>query len=270
VGVRLHYFTDPVSAASWAAEPSLRRLLWEFGDQVSITYVMGGLARDLEGADRTVEWLDVADRSGMPVDPRLWSEAPIRSSYPACIAVKAAGEQGAVAQERFLRATMEGLFCFRRKLDVPEALVDVARDAGLDVARFRVDVASNAAVEAFGADLDRVRSVPAEARAADAVVAAPGGERLPLPTLRAEHDDGSVRWAFDVDYAQWRAAVPLTPRPAAPVDAALARFGRMATVEVAAVCGLPGPRAAAELWRLAEEWRVKPVRVLTGWLWEAA
>ena len=29
------------------------------------------------------------------------------------------------------------------------------------------------------------------------------------------------------------------------------RFGRMATPEVAAVCGLPGPTAPAELWRLA-------------------
>jgi hypothetical protein len=51
---------------------------------------------------------------------------------------------------------------------------------------------------------------------------------------------------------------------------ALARFGSMATVEVEAVCDLTGPRASAELWRLATEWRVKPVRVLTGELWEPA
>jgi hypothetical protein len=44
----------------------------------------------------------------------------------------------------------------------------------------------------------------------------------------------------------------------------------MATPEVAAVCNLPGPRAAAELWRLASEWRVRPDRVLTGEMWAAA
>jgi hypothetical protein len=44
----------------------------------------------------------------------------------------------------------------------------------------------------------------------------------------------------------------------------------MATREVEAVCDLPEPRAAAELWRLAAEWKVKPVRVLTGHLWEPA
>jgi hypothetical protein len=34
-------------------------------------------------------------------------------------------------------------------------------------------------------------------------------------------------------------------------------FGTMATPEVAAVCDMPGPRAPAELWRLALDWRVK-------------
>jgi hypothetical protein len=58
--------------------------------------------------------------------------------------------------------------------------------------------------------------------------------------------------------------------PAPDVLAALRRFGRMAGAEVEAVCDLPGPRANAELWRLAAEWRVKPVRVLTGMLWEPA
>lgn len=105
VGVRLHYFTDPLATASWAAEPSLRRLLWEFGADPPITYVMGGVARDATGIDLTAEWLDVADRTGMPVDPRFWSDGPIRSSYPACIAVKAAGDQNAT--ERYLRAVME-------------------------------------------------------------------------------------------------------------------------------------------------------------------
>ena len=47
--------------------------------------------------------------------------------------------------------------------------------------------------------------------------------------------------------------------------AALRRFGRMATAEVEAVCDLPSPRAHAELWRLAAEGRVRPMRVLTGY-----
>jgi hypothetical protein len=54
------------------------------------------------------------------------------------------------------------------------------------------------------------------------------------------------------------------------VEEALRRFGRLATPEVAAACDLPGPRAPAELWRLALEWRVRPQRVPGGELWEPA
>ena len=54
------------------------------------------------------------------------------------------------------------------------------------------------------------------------------------------------------------------------MEQALARFGRLTTREVEVLCELPGPRAAAELWGLAEAWKVRPVPVLTGHLWEAA
>ena len=43
LGVR--YYTDPACPASWAAEPALRRLMVEFGADLAITYVMGGLGR---------------------------------------------------------------------------------------------------------------------------------------------------------------------------------------------------------------------------------
>jgi predicted DsbA family dithiol-disulfide isomerase len=251
--VRLRYFTDPACPASWALEPALRSLIVEFGDEVEITYVMGGLARELEPPHdgRVLEWLDHADRSGMPFDPRLWREGPIRSTYPACMAVKAAAEQGPEAERRCLRALREGLMCFRRRLDGSEALVEAARGADLDVQRFRVDLESHAIVEAFGADLEATRSgAEAAVPRFELVSQRVGPERLREAAL-----DAGARTSGE-------------PRP--DVLGALGRFGRMASAEVEAVCDLPGPRAQAELWRLAAEWRVKPVRVLTGMLWERA
>ena len=59
------------------------------------------------------------------------------------------------------------------------------------------------------------------------------------------------------------------PVELSPFDA-VSRFGRTASSEVEAVCGLARPVVEAELWRLATEWKVKPVRVLTGVLWELA
>jgi hypothetical protein len=256
----------------------------EFGDSLSWTYVMGGLSRDLaaskDGGEKTyrwllTHWLDVSEQGGMPVDARLWSESPIASSFPACMAVKAAAEQAADGGYGYLRALREGLFCFRRKLDNTEALVEEARRAGLDVQRFRVDLASNAIVEAFGADLEAVRDIPADARERGGVSSAGGPERITFPTMAFEGEDGSLRHVYGFrPYREYRdAALQAGAEPvgASPgVADAVGRFGRMATKEVEEVCDLPTPRANLELWRLASDHRLRPTRVLTGWLWELA
>ena len=264
----------------------------EFEGELEIDYVMGGLARDYTagfedpeadiGGERgvhlglLVHWLDVAERSGMPFDPRLWSEAPIGSTFPACMAVKAAAEQADDAGYGYLRALREGLMCFRRKLDTTEALVEEARRVGLDAERFRIDLGSHATVEAFGTDLEEARAVPEEARRVpDAVVEAPGGERVTFPTFSFRGASGPHHWVFGNSpydaYREAAVAAGATPSDDHPdVAAALHRFGRMALPEVEAVCRLPTPRAAAELWRLVSEWQAKPVNALTGWLFEPA
>lgn len=254
----------------------------EFGDGLDWRFVMGGLAREYANHKDVpalmVEWLDAADRGGMPLDPRIWTQGPLASTYPASMAVKAAAEQAPDAGYAYLRALREGIFCFRRKLDSTEALVEEARGARLDVERFRIDLASHATVESFGTDLEWSRRVPAAARGLDGAVVQIGGgrERLVLPSAVFSGEDGSEHWVFGFrPYEDWRAAAEAagavaldTDRPA-PLEA-IRRFGRMATTEVASVCGLPGPRAAAELWMLACEWRLRPIKVLTGHLWEPA
>jgi hypothetical protein len=257
--------------------------MWEFGESLSFTWVMGGLARDYTSRRGvyewlTAHWLEVASETRMPIDPLMWKEGPIGSTYPACMAMKAAQEQAGDGGYRYLRALREGLLCFRRKLDTTEALVESAREVGLDVGRFRIDLASNAIVEAFGYDLEATRDVPDAARAAGKVVDAHGsGDRLAFPSAIFVSEDGSVeRGVYGrAGYDELRdaavaagAEVAREDRPS--VAEALRRFGRMATLEVEEVCGLPEPRAQAELWRLAADWEVKPVRVLTGWLWEVA
>jgi predicted DsbA family dithiol-disulfide isomerase len=274
--VRVRCYTDPASSDCWAAEPRLRALEQEFGADLAITYVMGGLARQFQDEAPMLvrRWLDASERSGMPVDPRVWDEGGLRSSFPACIAVKAAAEQGAEAAARYLRALREGIMCRRRRLDAPEALVEEARVADLDAGRFRIDLESNAMVEAFAADLEEVRAIPAAARDRGLARSAPQGERLALPALRIEGEGGEAWCGGDHGYEEWRtAALAAGGRPGgdARLDTlgALRAHGRLAAAEVAAICDLPGPRATAELWRLATEWRVRPTRYLTGELWEA-
>jgi predicted DsbA family dithiol-disulfide isomerase len=245
--VHVTYHTDPADPWSWAAEPVVRRILTEFADEVAITYVMGGLAREVSDPHGLLlDTLSASAASGMPVDPRVWDGRAPRSTYPACQAVKAAAEQGLDAP--YLRVLREGFMVRRRVLDSADALEAAAREVpGLDLDRFAIDLRSNAIVEALGADLERVR----------------GGPGLPAFLVGGEPvAPEGLRDAV--------AAAGATARPLPSVEEALRAFGTMAVPEVAAVCDLPPQRAAAELWRLAMEWRARPERILAGELWAAA
>ncbi len=296
MAVLVRYVTDPACSWSWAAEPSVRLLEREFGDQLSFTYVMGGLARDyLGGESESVpdvptsvpiyawmleHWLDVSEESGAPLDPRVWARSPIRSTYPACTAFRAAAEQAPDGGRAYLRRLREGIMCFRRKLDTPELLGEEAGSAGLDATRFLSDLRSSAITEGFGADLQEARDLAAEVpegeREKGVVESGGGRSRVSFPSMIFVGEDG-VRhgvWGAQPPEVYREAAIAAgavpSEEPPPGVEAALREHGRMTTPEVAAVCDLPGPRAAAELWRLATEWRAHPVRVLTGELWEPA
>lgn len=290
--VEVRYYTDPACPYSWGTEPQLRRLMWEFGDALRFSWVMGGLARSYGPAYRDSEsgigfgrdpfadlmglWLDRAAGSGMPVDARLWSANPIASTYPACQAVKAAAEQGSQAAYRYLRRLREGLMTERRKLDHTEALIGEAGAAGLDVERFRIDLASNAITEAFAADLDEVRNPPAAAREGGKVSETEGRERITFPSAVFRGEDGAEHGVFGFQqYEPYRdaalaagAATARTER-ADPIEA-IRLFGRCTTRELEELTGKPLPVLQAELWALARDWKLRPVGVLGGTFWELA
>jgi Thioredoxin len=218
-----------------------RRLLAEFGDSVAITYVMAGRAQSFHQPVAELHaWLQAGAASGMPVDARLWLDAPPKSSYPACLGVKAAAEQA--LDGPYLRRLREAFAVEGRRADNTDALVALAGDvAGMNVDRFRVDLQSNAIVEAFGADLDTARARKAPRWEVD-------GESVP-----------------DVLAAVRATGAPSQTLPS--VEEALKRFGRLAVAEVAAVCDVPAQRAQSELWQLAMDWRARPDDALSPRLW---
>lgn len=290
MAIDVRYYTDPASSWSWGSEPKLRRLMWEFGEQLEFTWVMGGLARqygpdyrdDEAGigasdcfADLMAHWLEVAAQSGMPIDARIWSQNPIASTYPACQAVKAASEQGSTLAYRYLRRVQEGLMTERKKLDHAEALIGEAGPSGLNVERFRIDLSSHAITEAFAADLDEVRTPPEEARSAHAVSHTEGRERLSFPSAAFAGGDGSRHgvWGPQPYEAYREAALAagaelVDDRRPDPLEA-VERFGRCATRELEELCGKPRPLLEAELWGLARDWKLKPAPVAGGTMWES-
>ncbi|HET9120862.1 MAG TPA: DsbA family protein [Solirubrobacterales bacterium] len=280
--VQVRFYTDPACPWSWAAEPAIRRLIWEFEGELDFAWVMGGLARSYEHAnllDVVGQWLEDAAAGGMPCDPRIWIQNPLSSTYPACQAVKAAEEQGWQAGYRYLRALREGIMFERRKLDHADALIDAAGRSGIDRARFELDLRSHAITEAFGADLEEVRDPPEEARAAGAIHrSSKGRERISFPSAVIVAESGSRHgvWGSDaVDPEKLRAGALAAGAKLAnegalePLDA-ISRFGRCATRELEVLAQRPLPVLEAELWALARDWKLRPVSALTGTVWESA
>jgi putative protein-disulfide isomerase len=241
-------FTDPYCPWSWAVEPHLRRLEVEFGDRVRPSFVIVGLHRRIEDPEKlALAALDAGAESGMPVDARVFLRDPPASTHPAGLALHAVAEQdGGARVGAFLRRLREAIFVEGRRMDSAPALLDAARETGgLDLERLKLDFGSAAILEAFGADIERGRGVTTPALEVD-------GRRV----------EGYV------PYERWREALGLEPAASRPgVEEALRRWGALATPEVAAACDLPAPRAAAELWRLALEFRVRVRTVPGGELW---
>ena len=149
--LRITYYTDPLCSWSWAMEPSWRRLRYAYGPQLEWRYKMGGLVADAATFDDPVnsvhrpaqwapQWYEVAEKTDMPLDEKLWLENPPDSSYPACVAVKAAQRQGPDRGEHCLRRLREAAMLERRNLAEPQVLEQlVGEAAGVDADRYLAD-----------------------------------------------------------------------------------------------------------------------------------
>ena len=124
------------------------------------------------------------------------------------------------------------------------------------------------------ADLERTRAAAPETHTEER-------RRVPFPSFEFRADgaaasDPPLSAVYDSGDPDELRAAALAAGATASRPAARRRGRRcgasaaLATPEVAAACDLPGPRAAAELWRLASEWRVRAERVLSGELWQPA
>lgn len=162
-------YTDPYCTWCWGSEPILRKIEEAYGEQVKISFKMGGLVKEMSnfydaqnqigGPDwyRQVatHWLEASSRHGMPVDEQIFFD--IRdsnfSTYPANIAYKSAQLQDEIRANRFLRRMREGAAAERLDIQQLDIQAKLAKEVGLDSNQFIKDIESGRAKESFEKDL---------------------------------------------------------------------------------------------------------------------
>lgn len=275
--IEVIWYTDPINVWCWGCEPAIRRVQVRYPDDVSVRLVMGGLFEDfgpireqwarMSGGrwqDSVLAFLTaVAAHHRMPMDvPRMMASVDdLNSTWPSCIAVKAAGLQSRSRELPYLRRFREAMYVEGRKATEGKVQVELAKEIGLDADAFAHALTDGTAEAAFHADLDLCRS--------KAVTGFPTFELIRgAMSMRL---DGWQPWdAFEEALTEF--APDLRPRPleatSENVRMILRRYTRCSTLEVAAILGVTDDEAEILLEDLEAEGSIRRHEVGTGLFWE--
>ncbi len=275
--VHVTWFTDPINVWCWGCEPAVRRLQVRYASSVELELVMGGLFEDfgplreqwarMSGGrwqDSVLAFLNaVAAHHRMPMDvPRMLTSVDnLQSTWPSCIAVKAAGLQGTAHELPYLRRFREAMYIEGRNATERAVQVELASELGLDSAAFARALDDGTAEASFHKDLDQCRSRTITGFPTFELLRGSGSARM----------DGWQPWdAFEEALTEF--APDLHPRPmdasTESVRALIRRFGRCATLEVAAVLGVTDDEAEILLEDLEAEGGITRREVGGGLFWE--
>ncbi|MDD5434342.1 MAG: DsbA family protein [Nitrospira sp.] len=272
--IRAEYFTDPLCSWSWGNEPHYRKLREEFGDQIQWRHRLGGLIKRWSGNSKEMarHQEESSLKTQMPIDASFWIENPPASSHPACIAVKAAGLQGADFEDAYLRRVREGFLTEKRQLDNKEALLKLSGEIpGISIDRLRMDIDSDAAKQAFQEDWEAARNPVPEAR--DTTVTE-GRLRYSFPALLLTNDSDEYR-ILDGDniYVDYLTAIKeLAPEikrgTPSDVETFVRKYRHVATKEVSVVCDISYEKATDALKKLRDARIVRKRPVGHFCMWE--
>ena len=245
--IRLVEYTDPISVWCWGCEPAIRRIEYRYAGAVDVSHVMGGLFEDFgpmkeywsrmsggKWKEPVLTFLTaVAAQHRMPMDVAgmMATMDDFRSTWPGCVAVKAADLVGPEAGRRYLRRLREAGLVEGRPIFRRDVQLAVAAQARVDVDRFSDALESGRADRAFQADLEECRGRNVQGFPTFEVRRGPANLRL----------EGYQSWesleealrALDGDLAARELA---WDKPA--VLDLLRHYGQCATREVAAVFGV--------------------------------
>lgn len=255
-------FTDPYCTWCWGSEPILRKIQEVYGKQVKISYTMGGLVKDIGNFSDPANgiagtqwyqqvadhWVEASQQHKMPVDEQIFFDIKddYRSTYPANIAFKAAQFQSEAAATRYLRLLRSGAAAENRAIHRLEVQIEIAEEVGLNVERFVQDILDGNAEKAFQEDLlacrkHAVRGFPSY------LLRGPEGEVM----LRSFTTYEQFQYWFEQLVTEPLSCRTLQESAAQTLDF-VARYGKVAPMEIAGVYGISIEAAQSRLKSMAQ------------------
>lgn len=167
------YYTDPLCCWSWAMEPSIEKLRTNLNQNIVWRYRMGGLipswknfSDQVNSVTRPLQmgpvWMHASVLSGVSIDHNLWFRDPPASSYPACIAFKAAQLQSEEYAATYLKSLWKTCMGDGINISRQDVLMDLAHQLkqlypAFDIKLFLKDLLKDRGREAFRKDLQEVK-----------------------------------------------------------------------------------------------------------------
>lgn len=263
--IEIYLFIDPLCPECWALEPFIKKLQIEYGRFFSLRHIVCGQLATLNLTKRgkpTIAqfWEKTACFSGMSCDGTLWLENPISSPYTASLALKAAELQGRKAGIRFLRKLQECVFLQKQNIADEEVLIEIAKQAGLDVNEFQGDLYSPSAKKALQCDFQFTMEMDVQE----------------IPTLVFFHCNeekeglkitGLYPYETYVDILGELIGDKPKPSQVPPLEIFLKHYKFVATKEIAVVYDMSHKETEKEMKRLQLRQMVERVPVKYGTFW---
>lgn len=172
--IEITQYTDPYCTWCWGSEPIMRKIKAIYGDQVKISFVMGGLVENIDifydslnniGGPKMFEqvaahWAEASGKHGQPVESQLFLELKedFRSTYQASIAYKAAQMLDNDLADKYLRRLREATSAEGKLIHKTEVQVKLAEEIGYNSEKFVKAIESGEAEKNFREDIKLSRN----------------------------------------------------------------------------------------------------------------
>jgi putative protein-disulfide isomerase len=171
----LYYIHDPMCSWCWGFRPtwdSLRDTIAKEYPQISIRYILGGLAPDSD-EPMPLEMQEMLESTWRRIQQTIpditfnydfWRMCqPRRSTYPSCRGVIAASQQSAASEEPMILAIQQAYYLHAQNPSDTDTLMACAESIGLDVARFEKDLSSVGVGQLLQSNINQYRQLATQA-----------------------------------------------------------------------------------------------------------